>query len=79
MIVVENDWGPHAKLYTAKLSKEEIGTDWKTVTLPLSRFVSADGRTPASWKVLDKLEISGKTSQKEPPCFANFHWTEAGG
>lgn len=76
--VVENDWGPRSKTYSATVKKEELGSGWRNVVLPLSRFVSEDGKTPESWGVLDRLQIAGATTAQGPPGFAQFRWVEVG-
>lgn len=74
--VIENDWGPRSKTYSAQIAKPAPGSGWQEIVLPLSRFISADGKTLTDWKNIDRLEIRGAASKKEPPCFARFHWKE---
>src|SRR5262249_41850493 len=54
----------------------ELGPGWREVVLPLSRFVDAKGHSPASWQVLDKLEIRGKAARRDPPRFARLRWID---
>ena len=72
--VVENDWGPRSRTYTATLKKEELTPGWVRVVLPLSRFTSAEGKSPARWQDLDKLQLQGSVSKREPPAFTRFRW-----
>lgn len=72
--VVENDWKPQTKTYSLTSKKPDIGPEWRAVRIPLSSLTSKDGQHPASWKVIEKIELHGVTAKKDPPCFANFRW-----
>jgi dienelactone hydrolase len=74
--VIENDWGPRSKTYSARIEKTALDSGWQEIVLPPSRFVSADGKTLTDWKGVDRLEIRGAASKQEPPCFARFRWKE---
>ncbi|MBI3861007.1 MAG: acetylxylan esterase [Planctomycetia bacterium] len=72
--LVEDDWSPRARRFTVKLPREDLGPDWKEVILPLSRFVDAQGQSPARWKQIDKLELQGDSARSAPPKFASLRW-----
>jgi cephalosporin-C deacetylase-like acetyl esterase len=74
LTVIEQDRGLHAHNYVTMVSAEELGPDWKEVTLPLERFQDAEGRSPSAWKVLDKIELRGRASRENPPRFARWRW-----
>lgn len=72
--VVQDDWGIHSRTYSAKVARAELGDDWREISLPLARFLDKDGKSPARWRDLDKLEIQAKAARSGPPCFARFRW-----
>lgn len=74
--VIENDWGPRSRTYSVRIEKSALTPGWQEIVLPLSRFVSADGKTLTDWKSIDRLELRGAASKNEPPCFARFRWQE---
>lgn len=76
--VIEDDWGTRSRTYSAKVAKAELGPGWREVKLPLSRFVDKDGKSPARWRDLDKLEIQAKAARQDPPRFARLTWAEPG-
>jgi hypothetical protein len=72
--VVQDDWGPHAKVFSATAEPAQLDTDWRTVKLPISKFVDLEGHSLTTWKGINKVEIKGKTRKSDPPCFARFQW-----
>lgn len=74
LILIEDDWGLHSRRYTARIDASELGAAWSELKLPLNRFVSSDGHSPANWKVIDKLEIEAKAPRRDPPQFARLRW-----
>lgn len=79
LTMIEEDRSLRHREFTAKVPQKDLGPGWRTVMLPLARFTDKEGRPPARWQDLDKIEIRGRASQKEPPCFANWRWIEARG
>lgn len=74
--VIEDDWGLQSRRFMAKVTREELGTGWKEITLPLSRFTDSQGQSPAKWNLIDKLEIVGATARSDPPKFAGLRWLQ---
>jgi hypothetical protein len=74
VLVTAHDWTPQSKSYLAHVSAPTPGTGWQRVELAVSRFVAADAKPLASWRDLDKLEIRGVGSKRNPPRFARFEW-----
>src|SRR5262249_5733521 len=72
--VLEREWTLMAKTYSVHIPREELTPGWKTITLPLSRFATDDGKRPGHWQDLEKLQLRGVTSKQEPPCFTHFRW-----
>ena len=70
----EGEWTPGGMNYKAKLPQQELVGGWKTVSVPLSRFVNEKGTSPASWSKVDRIQITGVTAQSAPPRFSRFHW-----
>src|SRR6266487_3191269 len=58
----------------AKVAQLEVAGGWKTVLVPLSKFVNEKGATPANWSKVDRIQISGVATQTEPPRFSHFRW-----
>jgi dienelactone hydrolase len=77
--LIENDWGPQMKTYLAKVPRDEIGSSWHEVVLPISRFKTAEGQALARWDAVDKFEIRGKADRSGPPAFARLRWVPASG
>jgi hypothetical protein len=69
----EGEWMPGGLEYKAKVSLGD-GTGWKTVQVPLSKFVNDKGASPASWAKVDRIQISGVTPRNDPPWFSRFRW-----
>ena len=38
------------------------------------RFKDKEGRSPARWQDLDRLELRGKAARSNPPRFARLRW-----
>src|SRR5262249_37662781 len=57
IIGTRDDWGPRSKTFTAKVPKKDLGPGWCDVVLALNRFLDSDGKPPARWQDLDKIEI----------------------
>lgn len=74
--LIEDDWGPRARRFVAKIPKAELDVNagWRQIVLPLSRFADTDGKPPASWSVIDKLELEGNAARSDPPLFAQLRW-----
>lgn len=70
----EGEWTPGGMNYKAKLPQQELVGGWRTVSVPLSKFVNEKGTSPASWHNVDRIQITGVTTQSEPPRFSRFHW-----
>ncbi|CAN5357481.1 hypothetical protein BH10PLA2_BH10PLA2_37260 [soil metagenome] len=75
--VIEQDKTLRARSYSATLSENELGPDWREVILPLSRFTDKEKHSPARWQDIDKLEIRGKAARKNPPRLARLRWVAA--
>jgi cephalosporin-C deacetylase-like acetyl esterase len=74
VVVTVHDWTPQAKSYVVHVAATTPGKGWQRVELAASRFVAADGKSLPSWRDLDKLEIRGLGSKRNPPRFAQFEW-----
>jgi hypothetical protein len=74
--VIEEDWGPRSRTYTATVPKNDLVPGWREVRLPLARFVDRDGKSPARWGVLDKLEVRARGARSDPPRFARWRWID---
>jgi cephalosporin-C deacetylase-like acetyl esterase len=74
VLVTAHDWTPQSKSYVAHVAAGTPGKGWQRVELAVSRFVAADGKSLPSWRDLDKLEIRGVGSKRNPPRFARFEW-----
>ena len=72
--VTSHDWTPLARHYTAHVETKTAEGEWQGVALSVSQFRTADGKPLQSWRDLDKLEIRGTTTKKNPPRFRRFHW-----
>ena len=62
--------------YKAKVTQQEVTGGWKTVLVPLSKFVNEKGANPASWSKADRIQILGVATQAEPPLFSHFRWIQ---
>jgi hypothetical protein len=51
-------------------------TGWQQVTLSPSQFVATDKKPLPNWRDLEKIEIRGIGSKRDPPRFAHFKWVE---
>jgi hypothetical protein len=72
--VVEHDWTPLAKFYTATVTAAERVDGWRTADLSLEDFKAKDAGTPlASWSELDKINLQGSTKSR-PFRLANLRW-----
>jgi dienelactone hydrolase len=72
--VTAHDWTPRSKLYVARVAAEGPAGSWRRTVLPLSKFATSDGEPLRSWHDLDKIEILGLGSKRNPPQFARFEW-----
>lgn len=72
--VTAHDWTPRARSYVAWVLTTGPTTGWRRTSLSASRFVAADGEPLPSWRDLDKIEIRGIGSKRDPPRFARFQW-----
>jgi len=73
--VVEHDWTPLARFYTATVTAEERVDGWRTAELSLEDFKAKDAGTPlASWSELDKINLQGTSSMSKPFRLANLRW-----
>ncbi len=70
----EGEWMPGGVEYKAKVSAGEANGGWKTVLVPLSKFVSDKGASPRSWAKVDRIQISGVTPRNDRPFFSRFRW-----
>lgn len=70
----EGEWMPGGINYNAKVTQQEVAGGWKTVIVPLSKFVNEKGTSPGSWSKTDRIQISGIATQSEPPLFTHFRW-----
>jgi hypothetical protein len=70
----EGEWMPGGVEYKAALSLAEGNGDWKTAQVPLAKFVTDKGASPASWAKADRIQISGATPKSDPPRFSRFRW-----
>ena len=70
----EAEWTPVGVNYKAKVGQLEVAGGWKTVLVPLSKFVNEKGANPANWSKVDRIQISGVATQTEPPLFSHFRW-----
>ena len=70
----EGEWLPRGVNYKAKVAQQDVTGGWKTVIVPLSKFVSDAGATPANWSKVDRLLLSGATTKAGPPLFSRFRW-----
>ena len=73
----EGEWMPGGINYKAKVAQPEVAGGWKTVLVPLSKFVNEKGANPGSWSKVDRIQISGVATQSEPPLFSRFRWVHA--
>lgn len=74
--VVEHDWTPLAKFYTATIPSEGSPTEWRTIELSLNDFRLKDADTPpGSWADLVKINLQGTTPTARPFRIANLRWT----
>jgi len=71
---VQDDWGPRARIFSATVDPSQLGKDWRSVKLPISKFVDSEGHSLTAWRGVNKLEIKGKAGKSGPPCFARFQW-----
>jgi dienelactone hydrolase len=78
LVGIEQDRSYRAHNYSATIPKKDLGPGWREVVLPLARFADKDGRPPARWEDLDKLEVRGRAAQRDPPQFARWRWVEPG-
>jgi hypothetical protein len=74
VIAYERDWSPRARSFTAKVSPAELAGSWRTVTLPLDRFIAPGGERLTTWADVQRLEIRGAAARSAPPCFRGFRW-----
>jgi hypothetical protein len=74
--LTEREWTPSAINYKAKLARQEVSGGWRTVLVPLSRFLDSKGASPGNWSQVDRIQISGVTSRAEPPLFSRFRWVQ---
>ena len=72
----ESEWMPAGVNYKAKVTQQEVTGGWKTVLVPLSKFVNEKGANPASWSKADRIQILGVATQAEPPLFSHFRWIQ---
>jgi hypothetical protein len=70
----EAEWTPAGVNYKARVARLEVTGGWKKVLVPLSKFVNEKGDNPANWSKVDRIQISGVTTQAEPPLFSHFRW-----
>jgi len=70
----EGEWLPRGVNYKAKVAQQDVTGGWKTVIVPLSKFVSDAGAKPANWSKVDRLLLSGATTKVGPPLFSRFRW-----
>jgi dienelactone hydrolase len=70
----EGEWMPGGINYTAKVAQQEVVGGWKTVLVPLSKFINEKGANPGSWSKTDRIQVSGVATQSEPPLFSHFRW-----
>jgi cephalosporin-C deacetylase-like acetyl esterase len=73
--VIAHDWTPQSKSYVARVTTAASPNGWQRVVLPRSQFVAPDGTSLPTWSDLDKIEIRGVASKRNPPRFARFEWT----
>jgi dienelactone hydrolase len=70
----EGEWLPGGMNYKATVPQQELVGGWRTIQVPLSRFVNEKGTSPGSWSKVDRIQLTGVTTQSEPPRFSRFHW-----
>ncbi len=76
VMIVQNDRLIGGVTYKADVPSEPARAGWQKVVLPLSAFKDDGGNAPASWDAIDKVNITGTTSKRRPPCFRSFRWAE---
>ncbi|MGB9620681.1 MAG: hypothetical protein ACPL7K_09735, partial [Armatimonadota bacterium] len=76
VMVVRNDRLIGSKNFSASVPAKSAQTGWQSVVLPLSAFKGEDGTSPDSWEHIDKVNITGTTSNAGPPCFRGFRWVD---
>ncbi len=74
--IVQNDRLIGGKTFSAKVAVDAAKDGWQTLVLPLSAFKADDGAAAESWHGIDKINITGVTSNDNPPCFRNFRWVD---
>ena len=72
----EGEWMPGQINYQARVTQEEVTGGWKTVLVPLSKFVDEKGASPATWSKVDRIVLAGVATHAEPPLFGNFRWVQ---
>jgi hypothetical protein len=70
----EGEWMPGGINYKAIVPQAVVNGGWRSVRVPLSAFASDAGARPASWNKVDRLLLSGVTTQSDPPLFSRFRW-----
>lgn len=70
--LIEQDRSTHAKTYSVVVPNRDLGPEWHSLALPLDRFTASDGKPPANWRGIDKLELRGRASGAG---VSNLRWT----
>jgi hypothetical protein len=73
----EQEWTPRTRRYTAKLSADAITQAWDTVALAMDAFRADDGKSPARWKDLDKIQLQCATGKENSFEIANLRFSAA--
>jgi dienelactone hydrolase len=72
--LVGSEWTLAATTYTAIVPQSEIMGGWRIVDLPMSAFRTDQGKRLTNWELVEKLELKGRASRANPPCFGEFRW-----
>jgi dienelactone hydrolase len=72
--VTAHDWTLRSKTWSAHLVVPTFKPGWHHAALAASNFLTADGKPLPGWNDLDKIEIHGVGTKKNPPRFSRFQW-----
>ena len=76
LLLMENDRLIGGKTYSSDVPTEPARDGWSTVVIPLSAFKDEAGSAPASWAEIDKVNLKGCASKRNPPRFKGFRWVD---
>lgn len=76
VLLMENDRLIGGKTYSAEVASDSARGGWAKVVLPLSTFKDDAGKAPESWSEIDKVNLKGCASKRNPPGFRGFRWVD---